>query len=118
MSTGQADRSRGRRKPGQIEGGTATRLAFLKGAAVAGAGAAGLGALGPAAAFAASRPHGPTKGDVAILKAAQIAEALAVTTYTNIINTAPFFKNLESDDQGYLKAACRRRCRTTCSRKA
>ena len=40
-----------------------------------------------------------------ILKAAQIAEALAVTTYTNIINTAPFFKNLESDDQGYLKAA-------------
>jgi len=90
-----------------------TRKSFLKGAAVAGAGAAGLGALGPAAALAhGRRGHGKhaghsglTHGDVEILKAAQIAEALAVTTYTNIINTAPFFKNLESDDQGYLKAA-------------
>ncbi len=93
-----------------------TRKGFLKGAAVAGAGAAGLGALGPAAALAHGRHRhgrdnhhgkhrGLTHGDVEILKAAQIAEALAVTTYTNIINTAPFFKNLESDDQGYLKAA-------------
>jgi Ferritin-like domain len=30
-----------------------------------------------------------------------------VTTYTNIIEKAPFFKRLESDDQGYLKAARR-----------
>jgi len=84
-----------------------TRLSFLKGAAAAGAGAAGLSALGPAAALARPRPrmHGPTKGDLAILGAAQIAEALAVTTYSNIISTAPFFKNLASDDQGYLKAA-------------
>jgi hypothetical protein len=89
-----------------------TRKSFLKGAAVAGAGAAGLGALGPAAALAHGRHRhghgghgGLTHGDVEILKAAQIAEALAVTTYTNIINTAPFFKNLEGDDQGYLKAA-------------
>jgi hypothetical protein len=88
-----------------------TRKNFLKGAAVAGAGVAGMGALGPVSAFAKSNTQrargkkGPTKGDVAILKAAQIAEALAVTTYTNIINTAPFFKNLASDDQGYLKAA-------------
>src|SRR5215469_11439646 len=43
--------------------------------------------------------------DRIILVAAQIAEALAVTTYTNIINTAPFFTRLASDDQGYLKAA-------------
>lgn len=94
---------------------TTTRKSFLKGAAVAGAGAASLGALGPAAALAHGRHRhghdnhgghgGLTHGDVEILKAAQIAEALAVTTYTNIINTAPFFKNLESDDQGYLKAA-------------
>ncbi len=82
-----------------------TRKDFLRGAAVAGAGAAGLGVLGPAAAFAKGRPKGLTHGDLQILKAAQIAEALAVTTYTNIINSAPFFKNLESDDQGYLKAA-------------
>jgi hypothetical protein len=89
-----------------------TRKSFLKGAAVAGAGAAGLGALGPAVALAHGRHRhghggqgGLTHGDVEILKAAQIAEALAVTTYTNIINTAPFFKNLADDDQGYLKAA-------------
>ena len=45
------------------------------------------------------------KGDRDILIAAEIAEALAVTTYSNIINTAPFFKKLASDDQGYLAAA-------------
>jgi hypothetical protein len=84
-----------------------TRKGFLKGAAVAGVGAGGLGALAPTAALAArGRPRrGLTQVDLEILGAAQIAEALAVTTYTNIINTAPFFKNLASDDQGYLKAA-------------
>ena len=55
--------------------------------------------------FAAAKASGPTAGDVAILGAAAIAEALAVTTYTNIINTAPFFKRLPADDQGYLTAA-------------
>lgn len=45
------------------------------------------------------------KRDTDILVAAEIAEALAVTTYTNIINTAPFFSRLASDDQGYLIAA-------------
>jgi hypothetical protein len=55
--------------------------------------------------FAAAKGGGVTTGDVAILGAAQIAEALAVTTYTNIINVAPFFKRLPSDDQGYLVAA-------------
>lgn len=49
--------------------------------------------------------HKLTKGDVAILVAAEIAEALAVTTYSNIIDQAPFFGRLESDDQGYLIAA-------------
>ncbi len=88
----------------------ATRKSFLKGAAAAGATATGLGALGPALAFAKPGSLAPgnskaSRGDLAILGAAQIAEALAVTTYTNIINTAPFFKNLASDDQGYLEAA-------------
>jgi uncharacterized membrane protein len=46
-----------------------------------------------------------TKGDRDILVAAEIAEALAVTTYMNIINTAPFFDRIPSDDQGYLRAA-------------
>lgn len=44
-------------------------------------------------------------GDREILIAAEIAEALAVTTYSNIINQAPFFTRLASDDQGYLEAA-------------
>jgi len=82
------------------------RREFL-GRAVVGAGAitgaTGLGALIPD--LAAAKRSGPTAGDVAIVEAAQIAEALAVTTYTNIIHNAPFFKRLESDDQGYLKAA-------------
>jgi hypothetical protein len=67
-------------------------------------GGSALEALVPS--FAAARKKGGvTKGDIAILGAAQIAEALAVTTYTNIIDTAPFFSRLASDDQGYLKAA-------------
>ncbi|MBV8630379.1 MAG: ferritin-like domain-containing protein [Silvibacterium sp.] len=45
------------------------------------------------------------KGDRDILVAAEIAEALAVTTYTNIINAAPFFGRLPSADQVYLVAA-------------
>ncbi len=44
-------------------------------------------------------------GDRQILLAAEIAEALAVTTYTNIINTSPFFTRLPIDDQGYLVGA-------------
>jgi Ferritin-like domain len=45
------------------------------------------------------------KRDTDILIAAEIAEALAVTTYTNIIDAAPFFNHFPVDDQGYLKAA-------------
>jgi ferritin-like protein len=82
------------------------RAAFLKKGVAASAGLALASAL-PASALAALRGHTAalTAGDVAILSAAEVAEALAVTTYTNIINHAPFFKNLERDDQGYLKAA-------------
>jgi hypothetical protein len=47
----------------------------------------------------------PKKRDLDILVAAQIAEALAVTTYTNIIDSAPFFQNIPNDDQGYLTGA-------------
>jgi hypothetical protein len=43
--------------------------------------------------------------DREILIAAEIAEALAVTTYSNIIDNAPFFGRLADDDQGYLRAA-------------
>jgi hypothetical protein len=91
-----------------------SRRSFLKTAAAAGAGVAALGAFATKA--SASDQDDPfsllkedhdhlKKGDRDILIAAEIAEALAVTTYSNIINIAPFFKALESDDQGYLMAA-------------
>src|SRR6201989_1421817 len=87
--------------------GRSDRRQFLTRTAATGAGAlvgvSALEALIPS--FASAAKGGITKGDVAILGAAQIAEALAVTTYSNIIDTAPFFKRLEEDDQGYLKAA-------------
>jgi hypothetical protein len=88
------------------EGSGTDRRQFL-GRAAAGvgviAGASGLQAVIPS--FAAAQAGSPTSGDLAIISAAQIAEALAVTTYTNIIERAPFFRRLASDDQGYLKAA-------------
>jgi hypothetical protein len=84
-----------------------SRRQFLRRTAAAGAGvvvgSSALDALVPG--FAVANAGGVSKGDLAIIGAAQIAEALAVTTYTNIINAAPFFSHLESDDQGYLRAA-------------
>ena len=78
-----------------------TRGWLLRTAGVAGAGLAIGGVAGTSAASAA----GVTQGDVDILIAAEIAEALAVTTYSNIIFRAPFFRRLAVDDQGYLRAA-------------
>jgi len=46
-----------------------------------------------------------TSGDKSILIAAEIAEALAVTTYSHIIHLSPFFKRIPDDDQGYIEAA-------------
>jgi Ferritin-like domain len=85
-----------------------TERALNRGSLIRTAGAAGAGlALGSGlfGATLARASGGVTKGDVDILVAAEIAEALAVTTYTNIINRAPFFKHLAADDQGYLRAA-------------
>jgi Ferritin-like domain len=92
----------------ELTGGV-DRRQFLGRAGVTGAGVllggGALGALAPSFASAAKSGGGVTARDLEILGAAQLAEALAVTTYTNIINTSPFFSRLESDDQGYLKAA-------------
>jgi len=84
-----------------------SRRSFLRTASLAGASALAIGALTPEVlAESMKDEHSPVKkGDIDILVAAQIAEALAVTTYSNIIDNAPFFKGLESDDQGYLIAA-------------
>jgi len=86
---------------------TPNRRSFLKGAALT----AALGGLATAQAqqeesFSLKDEHDYlNKGDRNILIAAEIAEALAVTTYTNIINNAPFFKQIPDDDQGYLIGA-------------
>jgi len=95
------------------------RRAFLQRAAFAGAvGATGLTSLlslaSPELGTAATVLHHEDgdndaddvkRRDTDILVAAEIAEALAVTTYTNIIDFAPFFSRLPADDQGYLVAA-------------
>ncbi|MGI8571185.1 MAG: ferritin-like domain-containing protein [Solirubrobacteraceae bacterium] len=98
---GDASMSTGRNEMG------ASRRQFLGRTAATGAGVlvgtSALEALAPS--FAAAGEGGVTKGDLEIVGAAQIAEALAVTTYTNIIGTSPFFTRLPSDDQGYLQAA-------------
>lgn len=94
------------------------RRSFLRKAGMAGViGAAGLSglltvasprALGSSASSSdegGDDQAGAKKRDHDILIAAEIAEALAVTTYTNIIDDAPFFTRLPVDDQGYLVAA-------------
>src|ERR1035441_4747357 len=108
--------------PNQIEGDYSlgenrsglTRRSFLRTATFAGA--TSLAALGGLVTVAAAEKDDDPesmkfehnhlkKDDRTILVAAEIAEALAVTTYSNIIDNAPFFKALASDDQGYLIAA-------------
>jgi hypothetical protein len=76
---------------------TLTRASLIRGGAAAGVGLGGGWPHGVAPSFAS----GATQGDVDILIAAEIAEALAVTTYSNIIFRAPFFTRLADDDQGY-----------------
>jgi hypothetical protein len=93
-----------------------TRRLFFKRSALIGAtsliAAGGLTTLASAVTKPAAKLTGtaqPGSGlavkDRIILVAAEIAEALAVTTYSNIINTSPFFARIPSDDQGYLKGA-------------
>jgi hypothetical protein len=103
---------------GPVEGTSSgmSRRSFFQHATIAGAtGAAVLyGLAGAAAAFGQEQDaqvqsedvkSALKTGDKNILVAAQIAEALAVTTYTNIVDTAPFFTRLPDDDRGYLYAA-------------
>jgi hypothetical protein len=92
-----------------------SRRSFFRRAAIVGAGVVAAGGIGSLAS-AVAKPQSAEvtaedeirnlkTGDRNILVAAEIAEALAVTTYTNIIENAPFFKRLPDDDQGYLIAA-------------
>jgi hypothetical protein len=84
---------------------TTTRRRFLRTTLAAG-GATMLATTGAIPALAKDDDDKNLKeDDREILIAAEIAEALAVTTYSNIIDVAPFFTHLADDDQGYLKAA-------------
>jgi hypothetical protein len=92
-------------EPAEVSG--FSRRSFLTRASVAGA-----IALSPFSALANAGQNNDDdddsslkESDKAILIAAEIAEALAVTTYMNIISTAPFFSKIPDDDQGYLQAA-------------
>jgi Ferritin-like domain len=91
-----------------------SRRSFLKNATVGATTFAALGGLTSVASAAQQQEEAATlkdehdclkKGDRDILVAAEIAEALAVTTYSHIINTSPFFKTIPDDDQGYLIGA-------------
>ena len=78
------------------------RRSFLKRASIISATTVlGLGALlngfpTETAAEEKTKPLPVKKRDKDILLAAQIAEALAVTTYLNIINTSPFFTRMSA----------------------
>jgi Ferritin-like domain len=95
---------------------TSDRRSFLRRASLMGAAAGATGLIGfdNLMSLAAAQPKfrrpegseaGVEKGDFDILIAAQIAEALAVTTYFNIIEHAPFFSGIPNNDQRYLVAA-------------
>jgi hypothetical protein len=92
-----------------------SRRSFFKHATVLGATAVAGTVLAPAASSLVlhhedshndvPQANSLTAGDRDILIAAEIAEALAVTTYSHIIHLSPFFKRIPDDDQGYIKAA-------------
>ena len=93
--------------------GVSRRTFFTRAAAIgATAAIAGSGLAKSASALAAeseqaeqnAKSNGLTSGDVSILVAAEIAEALAVTTYTHIIETAPFFNTTISTER--LPSTC------------
>jgi len=102
-------------KPARKNSNDLSRRTFFEHAVIASA-ASTLGLVGlaqTARAFAdepnvghdAVNADAVTNGDVDILKAAGIAEALAVTTYTTIVQTSGWFTRIPDDDQGYLYAA-------------
>jgi Ferritin-like domain len=88
------------------------RRAFLRGAGAGLASAGGVAlvaACGGTASASFTLPPGVrgalTLQDRQILAGVQIAEALAVTTYSHIIDSAPFFRRLRPAFQHYLTAA-------------
>ena len=86
--------------------GLSRRSFFQKASIASAAGAATLvGLVRSTPVYAQSPTLGFTASDIDIIVAAEIAEALAVTTYTTIVRTSGWFTRLPDDDQGYLYAA-------------
>lgn len=85
------------------------RRRFLAGAGTIGLSAAGTGLLTGCGGIDYSQNRstaaGATSSDADILNAAKIAEASAVTVYTEIVQTAPFFTHLSTYSQNYFRAA-------------
>lgn len=79
------------------------RRTLLKSAALAGIGTIAGGILAGCGGNGAGVAN--STRDQNILGAAKIAEALATTMYTAIINDAPFFGTLSPEDQSYITAA-------------
>lgn len=82
----------------------ADRPTFLRGLVAAGTALAGLRRR-PSHRLPERVSEAPTVTDRAILRAAQVAEALAVTTYDHIITLSPLFAYLFPQDQSYMRAA-------------
>jgi Ferritin-like domain len=82
-----------------------SRRSFFQKASVAGAAGAAtlIGLVQSAPGYSQATTF--TASDEDIITAAEIAEALAVTTYTGIVQTSGWFTRIPDDDQGYLYAA-------------
>ena len=81
----------------------ASRRTLLKGVGLAGVSALSMSFL--AGCGGSGNSHSSSNQDADILGAAKIAEALATTMYTAIINDAPFFGSLDASNQDYIRAA-------------
>ncbi len=79
------------------------RRSLLKAAAITGTGALLGGLLSGCGGNGVTEVT--TNRDATILGAAKIAEALATTMYTAIIDDAPFFATLSAENQAYITAA-------------
>ena len=88
-----------------LRGATATLGSATGAALLAACGSNGASKSAIGASIAKVTRASLTSTDLAILRAAQVAEALAVTTYSNIIDSSPFFANIQPAFQHYLTAA-------------
>jgi hypothetical protein len=88
-----------------VDNGEMNRRDLLRRAGFAGASMTLAGLIGGCGGSGGDGDSSPSGTDASILGAAKIAEALATTMYTAIINDAPFFRRLSEENQNYIVAA-------------